>query len=98
MAHMISLKIDVTKINKKRLYVGRKGTYLDLMIMVNDEPDRFGNTVKCWEEQTREEREAKAARNFLGNGKVVWSDAGAEHVQPSPEDAAAVPDEEDIPF
>ena len=25
--------------------------------------------------QTKEEREAKVARNYLGNGKVVWTDS-----------------------
>lgn len=74
MAKLLSLSIDVTKIDKSRLYKGQKGTYLKLTVGINDEPDQFGNNVSSWEEQTKEERDAKAQRNFLGNGKVLFSD------------------------
>lgn len=73
MAQLISISIDVTKIRKERLYKGEKGTYLKLTVSLNDEADQFGNTVSAYEEQTKEERESKASKNFLGNGKVFWS-------------------------
>lgn len=74
MAKLLSLSIDVTKIDKSRLYKGAKGTYLNITVGVNDDADQFGNQVSCWENQTEEERKAKAQRNFLGNGKVLFSD------------------------
>lgn len=73
MAQLLSISIDVTKIKKERLYRGEKGTYLKLTVSVNDEADQFGNTVSAYEEQTKEERDAKAPKNYLGNGKVFWS-------------------------
>lgn len=40
----ISLTIDVTKIEKARLYQGQKGTYLDATVFVDlDEADQYGN-------------------------------------------------------
>lgn len=68
MAKLISLKIDVTKITKDKLFKGEKGTYLDLTIALNDEKDQYGNTVSCWEKCEKEE-----TKNYLGNGKVFWS-------------------------
>ena len=38
-------KIDVKKIDKTRLYVGKKGTYMNVAIWVNDKPDQYGNEI-----------------------------------------------------
>lgn len=72
MSKLISLSIDVTKIDKSKLVSGKKGTYLNLTVELKDEADQYGNNVSAWEGQSKEEREAKANRNFLGNGKVIW--------------------------
>ena len=40
---------------------------------INDQVDQYGNNVSVWYEQSKEEREAKAERIYLGNGKVVFS-------------------------
>ena len=86
---IISVKVDVSKIDKSRLYKGEKGTYLSLTGIIKDEKDKYGNDVSVWEEQSKEEREAKKDRNFLGNGKVVFS----EETKPaSPEE------KNDLPF
>lgn len=73
---LVNIKIDVEKITKSRLFKGKKGTYLDLMIAINDEVDQFGNNASAWENQTIEERESKQNKNYLGNGKVIWSSDG----------------------
>lgn len=76
MSKLINLSINVSKIDKSRLIKGAKGTYLNLTVAVNDEKDQYDNDVSAWEGQTKEERDAKTNRNFLGNGRVVWSDNG----------------------
>jgi len=45
MSKLITAKIDVMKIDKKRLFKGEKGTYLDLTIWINDTPDSYGNIL-----------------------------------------------------
>jgi hypothetical protein len=90
MAKLVGLSIDVDKINKDKLYKGKKGTYLKLTIALNDQEDNYGNTVSCWEEQSEEERKNKDKKNYLGNGKVVWSDDS----QP----AKAESSDDDLPF
>jgi hypothetical protein len=42
-------------------------------ITINDEVDKFGNNASIFESQSKEEREAKTPKNYLGNGKVIWT-------------------------
>jgi len=74
MARLISLSIDLSKIDKSKIKTSEKGgQYYDVTIAVNDEVNKFGQDVSMYESQTKEEREAKAAKKFLGNGKTFWS-------------------------
>ena len=88
-----SISIDVTKIDKSRLYVGKKGTYLKLTIAEKDEPDQFGNNLSAWEEQTEEERKNKTQRNFLGNGKTIWTEKPANEANEASDN-----NPDDLPF
>ena len=67
--------------------------------------DQFGNQGPVVVEQTKEEREAKAPKTYLGNCKVVWTNG--TFPEPIPYDGpgakpAAAPkvekQEEDLPF
>ena len=101
MAKLLSLKIDVSKIDKSKLFQGQKGTYLDLTISLNDELDNYGNDVTAWQGQTEEERKNKANRNFLGNGKVFWSSEGTvkqSHKPYEPKEDINTTENLDLPF
>lgn len=73
MGKIMSLSINLSKINKEKLYEGKNGKYLNLTIGLNDKTDQYGNQLSAWESQSKEERESKETKNYLGNGKVVWS-------------------------
>ena len=103
MASIIKASIDLNKIPKEKIFVGKKGKYLPITITLNDELDQFGNQGPVVVEQTKEEREAKVAKTYLGNVKVVWTNG--EFPEPAPYEgqsvkAAPVRDEEkeDLPF
>ncbi len=99
MSKLIALSIDVMKINKTRLIKGKKGTYLNLAVSLNDQKDKFGNDVSCWEGQSEEERKSKTDRNFLGNGRVVYSSEGPKQANPASQDPNDnYTDEERLPF
>ena len=100
MAGIIKGSIDLTKIPKDKIIQGKKGKYIPVSITVNDEEDQFGNFGPIIVDQTKEEREAKAAKTYLGNVKVVWTNG--DNVSPAPRDgqtqAAPVAAKEDLPF
>jgi len=73
MAGIIKASINLNAIPKDKIITGKKGKYLPITITVNDEPDQFGNQGPVCVEQTKEEREAKSAKTYLGNVKVVWT-------------------------
>lgn len=67
----ISVRIDVTKIDKARLFKGEKGTYLDLTTFVDlDQQNQYGNNGFISQSVSREERQAGLQGVILGNVKV----------------------------
>ena len=103
MASILKTSINLNAIPKDKIINGKKGKYLPITISLNDDLDQFGNQGPVCVDQTKEERDAKAAKTYLGNVKVVWTNG--ENVDVSPRDAATVPPppqpqavEEDLPF
>ena len=103
MASIIKASIDLNKIPKEKIFVGKKGKYLPITITLNDELDQFGNQGPVVVEQTKEERDAKAPKTYLGNCKVVWTNGSFPEPIPYDGSAKAAPapkveQEEDLPF
>ena len=74
MSTLISASIRVDKLPKEKFVKGKDGAvYYNLTVSIQDET-RYGNNVAITDSQTKEEREAKKPKNYLGNGKVVWTD------------------------
>ena len=103
MASIIKASIDLNKIPKDKIFIGKKGKYLPITITINDELDQFGNQGPVVVEQTKEEREAKAPKTYLGNVRVVWTngenvDTPPRDGEPTPKAAPAAQPEADLPF
>lgn len=86
----IELRIDVTKIDKHRIYNGKKGKYLTMTAFVDlDNKDQYGNNGMI----THKKEEGEESAPILGNSKVFWSDSGdaaphANRQPPAPHGAA----------
>jgi hypothetical protein len=73
----LSLKINVSQIDKARLFVGQKGAYLDATIFVDlSELDQYGNSGMITQDVTKEEKQQGIKGNILGNGKIFWVENG----------------------
>jgi hypothetical protein len=72
---MIQVKIDVNKIDKSKLYNGKKGTYLDATLFLNDEVDQYGNHGFIVQSVSKEERESGQRGVVLGNAKIFQKDS-----------------------
>jgi hypothetical protein len=99
MSAIVNFSINVNDIDKSKLIQGKKGSYLNLTLSINDET-RFGNNASVSISQSQEEREAKDPKTYLGNGKVVWvSDEGVTVAEREQEQAAAPASSgDDLPF
>ena len=90
----LSVRIDVTKIDKERLNKGEKGTYLDLTTFVDTaEQDQYENNGFISQSVDKEEREKGVQPPILGNVKVFYTDGESAPVQSN-----SAPITEDIPF
>jgi hypothetical protein len=56
-----------------------------ITISVDEKVDNYGNNVSAWVSQTKEQRESKASRTYVGNGKVVFSKAKEYPIAPKQE-------------
>ena len=83
MSSIISISIDLAKIDKSKIIQGKKGKYYNLQVFVNDEKDKYGNDVAVSNNQTKEERERKEKKVYLGNGRVVWTGASNNSNKPN---------------
>ena len=106
MASIIATSINFNQIPRDKSIIGKKGKYLPITISLNDEPDQFGNQGPVVVQQSKEEREAKQAKTYLGNVKVVWTNGDNVAVAPrdgqpaqaAPAPAAKAEVEDDLPF
>ena len=100
MASILATSIDLTKIPKDKIIEGKKGQYLPITISLNDDLDQFGNQGNMTISQSKEERDAKADKSYLGNVKVVWTNgdnvAAAPREEQQTQSNSTVKD--DLPF
>lgn len=82
MAGIIKASINLTEIPKDKIVAGKKGQYLNIIITSNDEPDKFGNNAVITVDQTKEERDNKVGKVYLGNGKTVWTNGDFPEAPP----------------
>ena len=90
MASIIKTSINLNNIPKDKIFNGKKGKYLPITITLNDELDQFGNNGPVVVQQSKEERDAKTEKVYLGNVKVVWTNDNNVAVAPKEGQAAPV--------
>ena len=104
MASIIKASINLNEIPKHKIIDGKKGKYLPITITLNDEVDQFGNQGPVMVEQSKEERESKATKVYLGNVKVVWTNGNNVATAPrtdgqtAPQQRVQAVVEDDLPF
>lgn len=96
MSVLMNASIRVDKLPKEKFVKGKdNAVYYNMTISVSDET-RYGNNVAITDSQTKEEREAKKPKNYLGNGKVVWTDGNIALAEK--EVVQETPATDDLPF
>ena len=74
MASMLELSLRVDQLPKEKFVKGKNGAvYYKMTVSVSDETNQWGQNVAAWDAQSKEEREAGSKRQYVGNGKVFWT-------------------------
>ena len=74
MSALINVSLRVDKLPKEKFVQGKDGAvYYNFTVSVNDESNQWGQNVSLTDSQTKEEREAKKPKSYLGNGTVIWT-------------------------
>ena len=98
MSALINVSLRVDKLPKEKFVSGKDGAvYYNFTIGVNDDSNQYGQNVSATDSQTKEEREAKKPKTYLGNGNVVWTDGNIK-VADKKVEATAKEVESDLPF
>lgn len=58
---------------------GKNG--IQITISISDTTNEYGNNVSGYISQTKEEQEAKAKKNNVGNGRVFWTDGNISRAE-----------------
>lgn len=95
---IINVSVCLTDLPKDKIKLAENGKkYISLTIRDLQTVDAYGNTHTLFVSQTKEEREAKANRTYVGRGKEVVFRAAT----PTIEDVESLPAAEnldDLPF
>jgi hypothetical protein len=86
MSTLYTGSICVSDIDKTKLQQSKNGKlYLQIDIWINDQADNYGNTGSISIRQSKEEREAKTKKTYIGNLKPVEkSNSAAPIIQDLP--------------
>ncbi len=69
---LINASINLDKIPVDKIKQTPKGRFVDVTIVCRDEPDEYDQDTAIQISQTKEERERKDKRTFIGNGKTAF--------------------------
>jgi hypothetical protein len=71
---------------------------ISLQIGINDETNQWGQNVSVSVSQTKEEREAKKDKYYVGNGKVFYTDGIIKKAEKKDPKESFIPYGNDLPF
>ena len=84
----INVKIDVTKLDKSRFFVGKKGTYANLTLFIDTEnPSEYGDHGTIRQQTSKEERQSGVKLPIIGNAKIFTRD-DQNSSSPNPQQSA----------
>ena len=102
----VRLKINVSMIEKARLFKGNKGMYLDATVFIDlDNKDQYDNNGMITQDVSKEEREQNVRGPILGNCQVFYKEnqtpaqqAPAQNQQGQPNQPAGFDNFDEPPF
>lgn len=87
------ISICLSDLPKAKITEGKNGKkYINLVVDSRKEKDNYGNDLTVYVNQTKEEREAKVKKEYVGSGKTY------EFVKTVEAEVVGTVDDDDLPF
>ena len=81
------------------LSIKGKDGYKNYTISISDETNQYGQNVVMYEQQSKEDRENKVPKKYIGNGSVVWNDGKITNAEKKEvNNTPKVEENNDLPF
>ena len=81
------------------LSIKGKDGYKNYTISISDETNQYGQNVVMYEQQSKEERENKVPKKYIGNGSVIWNDGKITNAEKKEvNNTPKVEEKDDLPF
>lgn len=91
------LNICLSDIDKSKIFTAKNGKkYLSVVVTDRKEVDQYGNDLVVYVSQSKDERDNKSPKNYIGSGKTY----GEKPTTAQPQEVPQPQDEEteDLPF
>ena len=76
---LININLCLSDIPREKIFTSKNGKqYLSICVTERKEPDNYGNDLTAYVNQSKEEREAKQPRQFIGTAKNLKKTAPSE--------------------
>ena len=106
MSKMMTGSIDLNKIDKSKVVTTDKNgnpfsngaKYLNVVVWINDEADKYGNNASIQISQSKEERDNKVKPTYIGNLKEFQSQQMTPQQAVNAINDAMPPEDDDLPF
>lgn len=85
------LNLCLSDIDKSKIFTAKNGKkYLSVVVTDRKELDQFGNDLVVYVSQSKDERDSKSPKNYIGNGKTY----GEKQTTAQPQEVPQPQDEE----
>lgn len=93
----IYLKAEVLETLHKTAQL-KEAKGIAITVSVNDEVNQYNQNVSAYVSQSKEEREEKKKRYYVGNGNVFWASDSGVVVAPKTPSQQLQDETDDLPF
>jgi hypothetical protein len=99
MSKLITISIDVTSIPRDKIKPHTNGkSYVAMDVWVNDDVDKFGKDVSVNISQSKEERETRTKKVYVGGGNTKFGFGDSASNKAPANNSATNDDFDEIPF
>lgn len=93
------LNICLSDIDKTKIFTAKNGKkYLSVVVTERKEVDQYGSDLVVYVSQSKDERDNKSPKNYIGSGKTYGEKPTTTQPQEAPQPQPQDEETDDLPF